>query len=486
MPTPFLSTALRTLRPVLPLRLRLPSGFDPTAYLAQHPDVRQAGGDPALHFLRYGRFERRHHRPLAALQDEYAVWAGNKDALVRLERSAAGSDAEAAWARLALARMAARFRDWPRAAALLDQPEQFATHLGLPDAGLLAMEMALRLGDLQKADALDEQLSRQFGALPELAFLNAYRALQTGNRAGWGQALQRIFASERLVSPTLGQARGPDAFDSVQAQATPLRLPETAPLVSIILPVRNAGHMIDTALEGLLAQSWHRIEVLVVVNGCTDDTEARVQAHAAKDARVQLLQSPAARGAYGARNLGAAKSQGTYLTVQDADDWSHPERIAQQVARMTQGDTPAGCMVHWLRATPDLCPAQCSVHPCMASLMIHRAVLDRLGPWDEVRAAADSEFLERLRHVHGQASVALVRPRAPLAFGRTLARSLSHAPETGLLGEGAGARTAYIRAARAWHVAAGTPVMPASGQSPGPRPFPVPEALALPESDATE
>ena len=485
MPTSPLTALLRVLRPVLPARWRLPVAFDSKAYRALHADFAQGGGDPGLHFLRHGRREGRLPCALAAAQDERAVWTGDARAVMRLEQACNGPGSEAAWARLALARIAAYRGEWDKAAQHLGQPQDFAALIGLPDAMLLAIEMALRLGQLRQAETLCALTQEMFGAVAELTFLRAFLALCQGDREEWSRTIAEPYRSAQLSGPELGAAQGADAFDTLQATATKLTLGEDAPLVSVIMPARNAAATIETALTSLLAQTWHRIEVLVVVNGSNDNTEARVLHHAARDRRVRLFHSPAHLGTYGARNLGASLAQGAFLTVQDADDWSHPARLAQQLDHLRKAKRVTGVMTSWLRVTPDLCPVQARpdirmVHPCVVSLLIPRGVLERLGPWDNIRAGADTEFVERLRHVFGSASIAQILPATPLVFGRSLPQSLSQTAQTGLLGEGAAARAAYLRAARAWHESAGTPKMPKGDHPDQVRPFAVPRALSLP------
>src|SRR5699024_6494512 len=52
------------------------------------------------------------------------------------------------------------------------------------------------------------------------------------------------------------------------------------------------------------------------------------------DPRIKLIRQPVNGGTYRARNTGIRWANGAYVTGQDTDDWSHPERIERQVAAL--------------------------------------------------------------------------------------------------------------------------------------------------------
>src|SRR5215208_6900864 len=96
--------------------------------------------------------------------------------------------------------------------------------------------------------------------------------------------------------------------------------PNTArPLVSVVVPSYNYGHLIRETLESLAAQTYAAWECVVVDDGSADDTRAVVEAYAATDPRVRYVRQENARqGA--ARNNGIRHSSGAYFQFLDADD----------------------------------------------------------------------------------------------------------------------------------------------------------------------
>lgn len=112
------------------------------------------------------------------------------------------------------------------------------------------------------------------------------------------------------------------------------------PVVSVVLPVRNAASTIDEALGSVLVQTFCDFEVIAVEDGSTDGTGQKLRMVAERDPRVRVI-SGSEQGTTAALIQGISLARGRYLARQDADDLSMPERFARQVA--------------FLEAHPDVC-----------------------------------------------------------------------------------------------------------------------------------
>lgn len=106
----------------------------------------------------------------------------------------------------------------------------------------------------------------------------------------------------------------------------------SGPVVSVIMANYNGAAFIEAALASILRQSLADLEVVVVDDASTDDSVARVQAVAARDARVRLLTREASGGPGAARNAALAAARGQWLAVVDSDDLIHPDRLSKLVA----------------------------------------------------------------------------------------------------------------------------------------------------------
>lgn len=101
--------------------------------------------------------------------------------------------------------------------------------------------------------------------------------------------------------------------------------------VFILLPYRNAAATIDGAVASMVAQTFTDWELLLIDNASTDEGPAIAQQWVARDPRITLLQEPRIGIAH-ALNIGIARGEGGYIARMDADDVSHRERLAKQVA----------------------------------------------------------------------------------------------------------------------------------------------------------
>ena len=103
------------------------------------------------------------------------------------------------------------------------------------------------------------------------------------------------------------------------------------PLVSVIVPARDAGPTVVDTLESVRRQTVTDLEVIVIDDGSTDDTVARVAR--VTDPRITLASFPGA-GLPTARNRGIARATGEYLAFLDADDQWTADKLESQVAAL--------------------------------------------------------------------------------------------------------------------------------------------------------
>lgn len=111
-------------------------------------------------------------------------------------------------------------------------------------------------------------------------------------------------------------------------------------MISIVVPVYNAEKYIEETMETIVTQTYTDWELLLVLNGCVDGSEAVIrsfmQLHPDKNIRVIL--ETVNKGAAMARNRGVNEASGRYIAYVDADDLWKPEKLEHLLQFMKQKD----------------------------------------------------------------------------------------------------------------------------------------------------
>lgn len=97
--------------------------------------------------------------------------------------------------------------------------------------------------------------------------------------------------------------------------------------VTVLLPLKNGLPHLEQALASLVAQTHPDVEILVIDDGSDDGGRELVLGRAMS--HVRLVPSNG-QGIAAALNTGLTMATGLFIARQDADDWSHPERLARQ------------------------------------------------------------------------------------------------------------------------------------------------------------
>lgn len=91
------------------------------------------------------------------------------------------------------------------------------------------------------------------------------------------------------------------------------------PKVSVIIPIYNTDAYLRQALDSICNQSLREIEIILVNDGSTDNSQLIIEEYAQKDARIRCLLQPN-QGQGVARNNGLHLATGKYIYFMDSDD----------------------------------------------------------------------------------------------------------------------------------------------------------------------
>jgi glycosyltransferase involved in cell wall biosynthesis len=174
-----------------------------------------------------------------------------------------------------------------------------------------------------------------------------------------------------------------------------------APLVSVVVPAYAGERFLGEALDSVAAQTYSRVETIVVDDGSPD----RCAQIAAARPGVRVLREPH-RGVAAARNTGVAAAAGELIAFLDQDDLWEPAKLDRQVAllgerpeldialtrveMMLSAGTARPPWLTWLTAQqPGYLPS---------TWLVRREAFERVGIFDTTyRIACDADWLARAK-----------------------------------------------------------------------------------------
>lgn len=103
------------------------------------------------------------------------------------------------------------------------------------------------------------------------------------------------------------------------------------PLVSIIIPVYNAGKYLEETIRSAIDQTWVNKEIIIVDDGSTDNSLAIANSFTGENITISQQKN---KSASAARNKGISLAKGEYIQFLDADDLIAPDKIASQIGAL--------------------------------------------------------------------------------------------------------------------------------------------------------
>ena len=107
------------------------------------------------------------------------------------------------------------------------------------------------------------------------------------------------------------------------------------PLITIILCTYNRCTFLKEAIKSIQNQSWEKLEIIVVDDGSTDQTNKYLSKIIKNDSRFRLFYQKH-QGQTNARNIALQHATGEYITIHDDDDRALPNKIEKQFTYLQQ------------------------------------------------------------------------------------------------------------------------------------------------------
>ena len=116
--------------------------------------------------------------------------------------------------------------------------------------------------------------------------------------------------------------------------------PPDQPRVTVVLPVWNAGDFLAAAVESIRAQTLADWQLLAIDDGSTDGSRQTLEDFARRDRRIVVTSRPN-RGLAATLQEGIERARSGIVALMNADDISHPDRLARQFAFLEHHPTVA-------------------------------------------------------------------------------------------------------------------------------------------------
>lgn len=109
------------------------------------------------------------------------------------------------------------------------------------------------------------------------------------------------------------------------------------PLISVIMPVYNAGRFLAEAIDSILNQSCQNFELIIINDNSKDNSEEIILSYKNKySSKIRYVKLTRRLGAFGAANIGIRQAKGEFIAPMDSDDVSHPQRFEKELNCLIQ------------------------------------------------------------------------------------------------------------------------------------------------------
>jgi len=217
--------------------------------------------------------------------------------------------------------------------------------------------------------------------------------------------------------------------------------------VTILTPMYNNGkykkHCIK-AIKSVLQQTHSNWEMIIIDDHSTDGTYEYVTNYVNKlnTNKIKIIRNSVNKGCYVSLNEGIINSSGDYITRLDSDDSFVKNKLELQVNLLDKNKHIVSVFCSYKR--DDLVVPFSEI-----SAMYRRNIIKKIGYYDSVRFAADSEFRARINKTYGKNKIIIIDKILYHAYTRE--KSLTTSKETGRHGVGYKMRKTYSKRYKKWH-----------------------------------
>ncbi len=235
---------------------------------------------------------------------------------------------------------------------------------------------------------------------PRLSFL--YYISRYNNGLDGIDALNYYFKKNNLAEISKIDSSKPLYIDNIRpcdSELPPRHVDLCDKLVSIIITSYNDVDFIHSSVMSIIGQSYKNIEIIIIDDNSNDGTFEVLLDIKKKYDYIKLIKMTKNHGTYVAKNIGLKNSKGDYITFQDSDDWSHPNRLSEHLHEHNDKNSSVSISSLVRITSSGMIVSRGDYlidRMCHISMMFNRSVIDTNGYFMTSRIGNDSEFLARI------------------------------------------------------------------------------------------
>jgi glycosyltransferase involved in cell wall biosynthesis len=285
-------------------------------------------------------------------------------------------------------------------------------------------------GDYKKALDTYKLICQEY---PEFARFIEFNMIQARKKIEYNEITlsENCFSSANECFLTYSDCRKTEVYQwmsrEIEIKINNNEKPIKNSLVSIIVPARNSEAYIEQTLSSLLHQSYKNIEILVIDDFSDDNTANIAVKLSRQDRRIRYQRVNANLGTYFARSYGVSLARGEYITFQDADDFSHENRIELHL-REAQNNNKQIVTSNYVRIDPLSGKIVefhgKSQHYGFITTFASRKIFSEIGCFDITSRGGDAEFSYRISRFIEKSKISHIP--CPSYMASDLPGSLSH------------------------------------------------------------
>lgn len=211
--------------------------------------------------------------------------------------------------------------------------------------------------------------------------------------------LRKLPVNPHLVQPCLSGKSVNEVFKSLHAAVPPSK--EDYGKVSVIMTVFNPDiDLLRLSLDSIVNQSYQNLEIIFVDDDSTYKDRGKLAPLVARYQNAKFIQSKENSGPYVSRNIALEHATGKFIAIQDADDFSHPQRLEIQLEALSKKHQSALSVSQHVRidkfGTIQFEAGFKALGDGTMTSVYNKDVFEKVGLFLKVRSRGDVEMRQRI------------------------------------------------------------------------------------------